>query len=154
MNKHATRSWKERFAADLLAIRRRVIADKLRAAQVAADEPLTPRIAQKRRKHFYQKKTRECPLLLETGGSRHFTNASYAAALRDWWVSQTQFRRQEELSAKVEVNHKAVSDWLASKKFPRGRLCDRLFAITRLECFSPAGRKAARREHRAKKVKR
>jgi len=145
MNKHATKSWKERFAQDLLTIRRKVIAEK----KALAVQPVA--VAQKRRKRFYQKKTRECPLLLETGGSKHFTNSSYAAALRDWWVSQTQFRRQEELSAKVGVNHKAVSDWLASKKFPRARYCNKLYAITGLECFSPAGRKSARREHRAKK---
>jgi hypothetical protein len=150
---------KRRFAKELWEVRRRTIADKRRAAQ----EALAPvRNTKPARKRFYrsnrpvpaaQKEAR--PLLLETGGSKHFTGASFAKDLRAWWISQGQFRRQKDLAENVGVNPKAVSDWLASKKFPRARsVCDSLREITGLECFSREGRKAARREHRRKKVQR
>jgi hypothetical protein len=155
MNKKTTLAWKRKFADELLQVRLRTIADKKRAAQ----EALAPRTVVARRKHFYRKEAlsqtaRQCPLLLETGGSKHFTGASFAKDLRAWWISQRRFRRQEDLAEKVGVNPKAVSDWLASKKFPRSRsVCDRLYAITGLACFSVEGRIEARREHRAKKVR-
>jgi hypothetical protein len=146
-NKQAALGWKGRFAEDLLQIRLKVVAEKKAlAAQPGAVE-------QKRRKHFYQKKARECPLLLQTGGSKYYTNASFAAALRDWWASQTRFQRQQDLARLLEVDSETLSSWLNSRKFPRPRFCAGLYRITELECFSPAGQKAARREHRANKVK-
>jgi hypothetical protein len=90
--------------------------------------------------------------------SKHCTNSSFATALRDWWVSQTQFRLRLELAAVLKTDRKTVSNWFASKKFPRGRLCETLFEVSDLEGFSPVGRAAARCEHelnrRAKKTQR
>jgi hypothetical protein len=133
-------SWKERFAADLLAIRRRVIAEKRLGIQEA------PR---SRRKTV----ERVCAST-KAARSRHFTDASFAKDLRNWWISQKRFRLQLELAIILKTDPKTVSSWFASKKFPRGRFCDRLFELSGLNCFSASGRKAARREHRAKKLKR
>ena len=156
MNKEAAMRWKRRFAQELLEIRRRVIADKLLAVQA---ETLTPRVrSTKQRKHFYRKEARERPLLGETGTSKSFSGSSFARDLRQWWVTQTQFRRQADLAAALRVDGETVSSWLGSKKFPKRRQCDKIFGLSGLGCFSPEGRNAARREHesnrRAKKVQR
>ncbi len=150
-NKQAALGWKRRFAQDLFDIRRRVIADKLRAAQA---ETLAPRTVADsvRRRRSKKVNLHDKPKALPRQRSKHSTNAPYATALRNWWATQKQFRRQQDFSAKVGVNPKAVSDWLASKKFPRSSVvCDELHRITELECFSPEGRRLARREHRKKK---
>jgi hypothetical protein len=145
MNKEATENWKERFAAELLAIRLRVAADKL----LAADQAFTPRVRSGRKEACKPKVAMSAKRV-----SKYSTDASFAKSFRQWWVTQTQFRRQADLASTLKVDGETLSTWLNSRKFPRGRFCDKLCAITGLECFSPAGRKAARREHRAKKVRR
>jgi hypothetical protein len=138
-------SWKERFAADLLAIRRRVIAEKrLGIHACGAQEPPRVRTIRTRTKAAMRAKHR----------SRFITDSSYAAALKSWWASQDRFTRQVDLAAFIGVDGETFSSWLNSKKFPRDHLCAKLYAITRLECFSPQQRSRARCEHflnRAKK---
>jgi len=149
--KSTDKTWKERFAEDLLKIRRKVREEKLLAARAAADEVFAPCVT---RKDVRKRAPSTKAAARAKRRSRYFTDASYAAALRRWWNSQGRFTRQADLAALISVDLETFSSWLNSRKFPRGRYCNKLFAITELECFSPAGQKAARREHRAKKVKR
>jgi hypothetical protein len=86
--------------------------------------------------------------------SMFFTDSSYASDLRDWWESQDRFIRRRELAAFLGVETETVSCWFGSKKFPQEKMCDTLFSLTGLECFSSQRRREARREHflnRAKK---
>jgi hypothetical protein len=140
MNKEATMRWKRRFDQELLEIRRRVIADKLLAAQAKT----APRVRRIRKPKAPSAQRR----------SRYFTGASFAKDFRDWFAKQTQFQRQLDLAGMLEVDSETVSSWLNSKKFPKDRFCEKLFRFSGLNCFSPAGRIAARREHRSKKVQR
>jgi hypothetical protein len=154
MNKEAIKSWKESFAAQLLAIRRKVLREKLAAAD---DTLAAPRVARKNGSdpnHLPKSLRKRAPATKAAARSRYFTGASYASDLRGWWASQNRFTRQVDLAAFIGVDAETFSSWINSKKFPRGRFCDELYRITELECFGPEGRRLARREHREKKVKR
>jgi hypothetical protein len=74
--------------------------------------------------------------------------ASFAEALRGWFGRQTTFRRQLDLAVALRVEPRTVSKWFRGQGFPNDHWCDRLYKLSGLECFSPEGRIAARREHR------
>jgi|SRR5580704_8688554 hypothetical protein len=145
----ATKSWKEKFAQELLQIRLKVRAEKALAAQAAADNPLAPRV----RKTISGREAPKAAMSVKRK-SKYSTDASFAKSFLAWFVSQTQFQRQQDLADTLKIDGETLSSWINSKKFPRGRFCDELYRITELECFGPEGRRLARREHRAKKLRR
>jgi hypothetical protein len=77
---------------------------------------------------------------------------SFQGLLKRWYAAeQTTYATQRELAAALECSEESVQAWFAGKTFPTGLYCDRLFEITHLDCFSVAGRVAAREEHEKKK---
>jgi hypothetical protein len=64
--------------------------------------------------------------------------------LRDWHANQTIFATQRDLASAIGVDKRTVWTWFAGRKFPKDPLCDKLYEITRLDCFSPAGREEIR----------
>ncbi len=61
------------------------------------------------------------------------------------WARQRKITKAA-LAAQLGTNRVSVRFWLAGRSFPRDEYCDKLHAITELDCFGP-GREAARAEH-------
>ena len=83
--------------------------------------------------------------------SKYSSGASFARTLRTWWYTQRQFARQQDFATALGVSFEALQQWMRGSAFPTDPLCDKLFELTALACFSPAGRIEVRREHEQKK---
>jgi|HubBroStandDraft_6_1064221.scaffolds.fasta_scaffold01157_13 hypothetical protein len=130
------------FRQEMEEIRRRVRDEKALASRRC--EPQEPPRVRRRTKAAMRTKRR----------SRFISDSLYASALQNWWASQERFTRKSELANFLGVDPETVSSWTNSKKFPQDKMCDTLFSLTGLECFSPQQRTRARCEHflnRAKK---
>lgn len=51
------------------------------------------------------------------------------------------------LASKIGSDPVSVRSWLAGRAFPRDTYCDKLYALTTLDCFSPTNRAKARAAH-------
>lgn len=85
------------------------------------------------------------------GTAKNSSGASFAQDLRAWWFTQKAFSKQVEFSASLGVSQTTLQQWLTGRAFPSAALCDRLHAVTGLDCFSAFGRETARREHETKR---
>ena len=74
------------------------------------------------------------------------SGTSFAVDLSTWWKNQETFKSKTALATAIGTNRVSVRFWLAGRSFPRDEYCDKLHAITELDCFGP-GREAARAEH-------
>jgi hypothetical protein len=85
------------------------------------------------------------------GTAKNASGASFAQDLRAWLYTQKLFSRQADFAAAISVSLQAVQLWLTGRAFPGDPICDKLYAVTELDCFSPAMRATARREHEQKR---
>ncbi len=85
------------------------------------------------------------------GTAKNSSGASFAQALRAWWYTQAKFAKQQDFASAMGVAIETVQQWMQGRAFPSDPLCDKLYSLTELECFSPAGRAAARTEHEQKR---
>lgn len=85
------------------------------------------------------------------GTAKNSSGASFAQALRAWWFTQTRFAKQQDFASAMGVAIETVQQWMQGRAFPSDPLCDKLYSLTELDCFSPAGRAAARTEHEQKR---
>jgi hypothetical protein len=85
------------------------------------------------------------------GTSRRSSGASFAQELRAWWSGQKLFGRQADLATTLGVGPQTLQLWMSAVAFPSDPLCDQLYSLTALPCFSPIGRAAARLEHEQKR---
>jgi hypothetical protein len=142
------------FVRSMAEIRERVRREKARGAPVRAKRrpvktmaairtPVKDKSPSMLKKQFARFKRR----------SRLFTDSSYAKALRWWWTSQDRFIRRIELAAFLGVDSETVSSWFTSKKFPQEEMCDTLYSLTNVACFSREQRRDARREHNLNRAK-
>src|SRR6266478_2241521 len=88
----------------------------------------------------------------KSGTSKYSSSASFAQDLRVWFLTkQNQFVRQQDFAQVLGVSFEALQRWMGAKSFPTDPLCDKLYEVTQLRCFSPQGRMEARREHEEEK---
>jgi hypothetical protein len=85
------------------------------------------------------------------GTAKDASGASFAQDFRAWWYTQKRFAKQEDLAAAIGASVDGLRPWLTGRAFPSDPLCDKLSALTQLDCFSPAGRGRARLEHEQKR---
>jgi hypothetical protein len=85
------------------------------------------------------------------GSAKDSSGASFGQELRAWYGTQKLFATQAAFAESIGVSPEALQLWMRSAAFPGEPLCDKLFEITELACFSPTGRVAARQEHNEKK---
>jgi transcriptional regulator with XRE-family HTH domain len=85
------------------------------------------------------------------GTAKNSSGASFAQFLRAWLYTQNLYATQAEFAAALGVSLETVQWWLTARSFPGDPFCDKLYSITQLDCFSPTGRIAARREHEQKR---
>src|SRR5579862_1101158 len=81
------------------------------------------------------------------GSSMHTSGASFARHLVVWLYAQQRFPRQRDFAAAIGASLEALQRWLSGRAFPSEAFCDKLFAVTQIECFSPGGRVTARTEY-------
>jgi hypothetical protein len=85
------------------------------------------------------------------GTAKDSSGASFAADLRVWWHTQKLFAKQADFAVSLGVGEQALQLWMMGRAFPSDPLCDKLYLLTQLECFSPARRTVARLEHEQKR---
>jgi hypothetical protein len=85
------------------------------------------------------------------GSAKDSSGASFGQELRAWYSTQKLFATQAAFAESIGASPEALQLWMRSASFPGEPLCDKLFEITQLGCFSLRGRVTARREHEEKK---
>jgi hypothetical protein len=86
------------------------------------------------------------------GTRKDSSGAMFQSSLRTWfYTKQARFPKQADFAAAIGVSPETLQGWFGGKSFPAEPFCDKLYDETQLDCFSPTGRVAARREHEKKK---